>query len=109
MTPKILTMARTKTKKEKNHMDKVARLGCIICRKEGNPLVPAELHHIREMTGMGKRSSHFEVIPLCVMHHRIGKEAFHYSSKGFSAKWGSQRELLEETLQLLETEDELWI
>ena len=58
---------------------------------------------------MGKRSSHFEVIPLCVMHHRIGKEAFHYSSKGFSAKWGSQRELLEETLQLLETEDELWI
>ena len=53
MTPKILTMARTKTKKEKDHMDKVARLGCIICRKEGNPLDPAELHHIREMTGKG--------------------------------------------------------
>lgn len=102
-------MARTKTKKEKQHMDKVARLGCIICRKEGNPLVAAELHHIREMTGMGRRASHLEVIPLCPRHHRIGKESFHYSSRNFSKKWGSQRDLLNETLQLLESEDELWI
>ena len=83
-------------------MDRVARLGCIICRKEGNEMSPAELHHIRDMTGMGKRASHFEVIPLCVAHHRVGKESFHYSSKSFTAKWGSQRDLLAETLQLLE-------
>lgn len=76
-------MARTKTKKEKDHMDKVVRLGCIICRKEGNPLVAAELHHIRD-DRYGKRASHLEVIPLCPRHHRIGKESFHYSSRNFS-------------------------
>jgi hypothetical protein len=61
------------------------------------------------MTGMGRRANHLEVIPLCPRHHRIGKESFHYSSRNFSKKWGSQRDLLNETLQLLELEDELWI
>ena len=28
-------MVRSKTKKEKEHMDRVANLGCLICRKEG--------------------------------------------------------------------------
>jgi hypothetical protein len=90
------------TVKEKKHMDKIARLGCIICRKQGHMFVDAELHHIRDMTGMGKRSSHFEVIPLCVAHHRLGKEAFHHSKKEFEAKWGTQRELLKEVLKLAE-------
>jgi len=100
-------MARSKTKKERQYMDSVARLGCLICRKEGNPYSPAELHHIRDMTGMGTRSSHFEVIPLCVNHHRIGKESFHHNSRAFSKKWGSQRDLLKETLNLL-VHDGFW-
>jgi len=83
-------------------MEKVARLGCLICLKEGNPFSPAELHHIKDVATIGgQRASHFEVIPLCVNHHRIGKESFHENSKGFSEKWGSQRELLKETLELL--------
>ena len=96
-------MVRSKTKKEKEHMDRVANLGCLICRKEGNPFSPAELHHIRDVriTGLGQRAKHEEVIPLCVNHHRIGSESFHENSKGFSKKWGSQRELLKETLDLL--------
>ncbi len=90
------------TVKEKKHLSRVADLGCIICRKNGRPLVPAEIHHIREMTGMSKRASHFEVIPLCPYHHRLSQEAFHYNSKEFTQKWGTQRELLQETLKLLE-------
>jgi len=77
-------MARSKTKKEREHMDKVARLGCLICRKEGNPYSPAELHHIRDVTLVG-----------------LGKESFHNNSRAFSKKWGSQKELLIETLNLL--------
>ena len=85
-------------------MEKVARLGCLICRKEGNPFSPAELHHIKDVATIGgQRASHFEVIPLCVNHHRIGKESFHENSKGFSEKWGSQRELLKETLAVIKT------
>ena len=96
-------MPRSKTKAERIHMDKVANLGCLICRKEGNLYSPAELHHIRDvtLTGLGQRAKHTETIPSCVAHHRIGKESFHDNSRAFSKKWGSQRELLKETLDLL--------
>ena len=96
-------MPRSKTKAERIHMDKVANLGCLICRKQGNLYSPAELHHIRDvtLTGLGQRSKHTEIIPLCIAHHRIGKESFHNNSRAFSKKWGSQRELLKETLDLL--------
>tara|TARA_R100000315_G_scaffold61565_1_gene40370 strand:+ start:487 stop:798 length:312 start_codon:yes stop_codon:yes gene_type:complete len=98
-------MGSSRNKSEKIHMEKISRLGCLICRKQGRMFVPAELHHIRDMTGMGTRSSHFEVIPLCVNHHRIGPKSFHENSKGFSKKWGTQRELLKETLDLLSQDD----
>ena len=96
-------MARYKTKEDKEHMNKVANLGCLICRKEGRMFVPAELHHIRDITmfGLGQRAKHTQVLPLCPKHHRIGKESFRYNSKGFSKKWGSQKKLLKETLDLL--------
>jgi hypothetical protein len=96
-------MVRSKTKSEKEHMAKVANLGCLICRKEGRLFVDAELHHIRDITmvGMGQRAKHTQVIPLCPKHHRIGKESFHHNSKGFSKKWGTQKELLQETLDLV--------
>jgi hypothetical protein len=96
-------MPRSKTKAERIHMERVANLGCLICRKQGNLYSPAELHHIRDvtLTGLGQRAKHTEIIPLCVAHHRIGKESFHNNSRAFSKKWGSQRELLKETLDLL--------
>ena len=95
-------MTKAKTKRQKEHLKKTSELGCLICLMQCNPFVPCELHHIRDMTGMGTRSSDFEVIPLCVNHHRIGPESFHENSKGFSKKWGSQKELLQRTLKLLE-------
>ena len=102
-------MVRSKTKKEQKYMDSVARLGCLICRKKGNPFSPCELHHIRDvsMIGLGQRAKHTQVIPLCVAHHRIGEESFHHNSRAFSKKWGSQRDLLKETLDLL-VHDGLW-
>lgn len=98
---KNLNMKHTKTKKEKEHMSRVAGLGCIICTKMGFPDSPAELHHIKDKTGMGKKASNFEVIPLCPNHHRHGKEAYHYSPQSFTSKWGTQRELLDLTLSFI--------
>ena len=89
------------TLKEQKHMSKVVELGCIACRKLGIYDSPAEIHHIRNKTGMGKRSSHFLTLPLCPNHHRNSNESYHYSPKKFEMRFGSQIKLLEEVLNLL--------
>jgi len=90
---------KSKTKAEKLHMRSVAELGCIICEKMGFPGSPAELHHIISNTGMGKKATNYEVIPLCPHHHRNSEESYHQSPKDFTDKWGSQEDLLKETLE----------
>ncbi len=84
------------TKQEKEHMAKVASLGCIICG------ATAEVHHITG-AGMGLRSSHFETIPLCTKHHRTGEfgEAVHNGTRTFEGRYGTQQELLAKTLERL--------
>jgi hypothetical protein len=73
---------------EKKHMSQVAELGCAVCRRMGYEGTPAELHHKRAGTGAGRRSSHFDVIPLCPEHHR-GKTGLHgLGTKGFVKHWG---------------------
>ena len=86
---------KTKTRKEKHHLAKVAALGCIACRKLGYEDTPAEIHHIRDKVGLGTRSTHFETIPLCPEHHRHGSNAIHRSKNSFEADFGTERELLE--------------
>ena len=52
-------------KAEKEHLSKVAAVGCIVCRMQGNEESPAEIHHIRSGQGISQRASNYEVIPLC--------------------------------------------
>ena len=55
------------TKQQKEHYDKLARLGCILCIRLGyGEGTPAEIHHIRRA---GKKSN-APVVPLCPEHHR---------------------------------------
>ena len=70
------------TKEEKQYYDKVARLGCIICRTVyGVNDSPAEIHHIRRFGGKRETSP---IIPLCPTHHRHGNTSFHgLGAKGF--------------------------
>lgn len=50
-----------------HHMNKVARLGCVVCSFAlGIKDTPAQLHHVAE--GSGLRSD-FAVVPLCPEHH----------------------------------------
>ena len=88
-----------KSKQEKLHMSKVAALGCIIC---GMSLV--HLHHIRYAgLGMGRRSSNYEVIPLCQFHHQ-GSFSVHATPKAFEEKYGTQKQLLEKVLEAINEE-----
>lgn len=86
-------MSKRPNKAEQKHMDKVAQLGCIACRKIGYHDTPAEIHHIRAGMGMGQRNNHFSVIPLCPHHHRHGPDAYHKSPKQFQEKFGTEAEL----------------
>tara|TARA_R100000664_G_C2750004_1_gene137347 strand:- start:356 stop:625 length:270 start_codon:yes stop_codon:yes gene_type:complete len=85
-------------KKEREYLRKVAELGCVICIKLGYEDTPAEIHHIRKM---GERRDHFKTIPLCPYHHRTSNESYHLNPKWFTDNFGTQQELLEETLRLI--------
>ena len=92
------------TKSEKLHYDKVARLGCILCRqlqvKEINDS-PTEIHHVRRYGG---KRSQAPIIGLCAYHHRLGDNSYHaLGAKGFEKYWGiSPEELIEKTKELLD-------
>lgn len=94
---------RRHTKAEKTHLDAVASLGCIACRKLGVMNSPAECHHPRTGVGAGRRSSHFDAIPLCPRHHRLGNRgvAIHAGKETWEAKFGTELELLAEVTELL--------
>jgi len=83
------------TKNEKNALNKIAELGCILCSTIlGFEGTPSELHHIRRYGG--KRSAS-PVIPLCPEHHRGNSGVHGLGHKGFTNKWGvTEEELLEQ-------------
>ena len=91
------------TKAERNHMGAVAALGCVVCRNLGFGETPAEVHHVGNGT-LGKKASNFETIPLCEVHHRNGGHgvAVHAGRKTFEARYGTERELLEQTRRELD-------
>jgi len=87
------------TRKERDHMNAVTRLGCIVCRKFGMHSQP-EIHHVR--IGNEPRN-HFKTIGLCPPHHR-GKYgvAFHAGQETWERTYGNQSDLLREVEMLLE-------
>jgi hypothetical protein len=90
-------MKKKPNKAEREYMNRVAELGCIICRR------PAELHHPRDGVGMAQRSSHYSVIPLCHVHHRTGNygEAIHQGIRAFEYAHGSETYLLKKVREEL--------
>lgn len=84
---------KAKTTKEKQWMNRVADLGCLIC---GNNHVV--LHHITTLRrGFGTKSSNYAVLPLCFNHHdaKIKGESIHEDVNLWESKYGSQISLLE--------------
>ena len=91
-----MTIKNTK-KHRKEHMSKVAKLGCIVCKQMGYPDTPCELHHIKDRRGMSKKSSDYEVLGLWYLPHR-GDQVYHLSPKKFTERFGTQKELLQKVL-----------
>lgn len=93
------------TKAEKEHLSKVAALGCIACYVQDTPGTPCEIHHMRAGAGMGLRSSHYEAIGLCAAHHRgtagLSVPSIHGSKNAFIEQFGTEAELLELTRSMI--------
>ena len=95
-------MAKKKlaTKGEREHMSKVASLGCLVFQ------MPTQLHHIRPIgLGIGMRSSHYHVIPLCMSHH-TGQFSIHNCKEQFEARYGTEHEMLQKTLKEIDNLEE---
>ena len=86
------------TKAEKEHMGRVADLGCIACRNMGIDDSPATIHHITH----GSNRNHFSVLPLCVRHHFAWFDTgIHKNLTAWQLQHGSETELLKQVESLL--------
>jgi hypothetical protein len=86
---------------EKIYQDRLANeVGCIVCSNEGLYNNYVSIHHI---DGRTKKGSHFNVIPLCGIHHQTGGEGFaiHPFKKQWEENFGSQLELKKQCDQIL--------
>jgi len=91
-------------KSEKQYMTKVANYGCIACEIDGK-ISPAEIHHIRNHTGMGLRPPHTMILPLCASHHRTGKISVHLGKQAFEDRYGKQEDLAKKVRERIEEWD----
>ena len=66
-----------------DHKERVASLGCCVCKRIGYGYVPCQLHHIAE--GSGLRSD-WAVVGLCPEHH-VGESGWHKRGKQFLAQF----------------------
>lgn len=64
---------------ERHHVDRVAQLGCVVCRRLGFGQSPAEIHHVAE--GSGKRYW-FAIAPLCPTHHDEARKGTGFHGMG---------------------------
>lgn len=93
-----------KSKEEKRWLADVSSLGCAICRNQNFGASPAEVHHSRAGVGKGQKAHYRETIPLCPLHHRTGGYgvAFHAGPAEFERRYGSQAELVLQTVREVE-------
>jgi hypothetical protein len=100
------------TKAEKRRVSFFQDIGCVPCYLEDHPGTPADNAH---ETNGGRREGHSFTFPACPWHHRgvtpegmdsetataLYGPSFAVSKKSFEARYGTERELVEKTDELL--------
>lgn len=97
---------RTPTKAERELWGALAcRIGCIACHLDGQPNFHVSIHHT---DGRTKPDAHKKVLPLCAAHHQhddtdpAGRIGVHPYKARFEAKYGTQAELIELCMSMLD-------
>lgn len=86
-------------KKQSEHYDKIAQLGCALCRHLGYGETPSHIHHIRRL---GMKRQNAPVIPLCPEHHTGNTGVHGLGKKMFAKHYGlTEEDLLLQTENLL--------
>lgn len=99
---------RAPTAAEQRFIDQVAALGCRACAQDGIENPDCSPHHI---DGRTKPGAHFLVIGLCAGHHQKGTGndktliAVHPDKARFEVRYGTQRELLAECIEIISGTD----
>lgn len=88
---------RTPTALESRYMAVVRDMGCIVCRLYHHVYSPAEIHHI---SGKTEDNAHFNIIPLCVRHHRGLETSTRYTARHQNKAQFERRYMTEERLRL---------
>lgn len=100
---------RPPTAEESRFMDRMGKLPCIACRKDGWTNHKISLHHI---DGRTKPGAHFLVLPLCGPHHLQDdtdprqRISLHGRKATFRERYGAERELLAECIEILDMQQE---
>jgi hypothetical protein len=95
---------RAVTTAEKLLWSRLAALGCVACKKDGNFNTHVSIHHV---DGRTKPGCHQLVLPLCAGHHQDGTGedkaliAVHPWKARFEARYGTQAELMDKCAQAL--------
>lgn len=99
--------SRTPTKAEKEWLDAICQLGCVVCNIFLHVHSPAEPHHLE---GRTKKGCHFKTIPLCPPHHRNPGKGHISRADGkklFERTYMPESELLKQTEILVEEQKRL--
>lgn len=90
------------TKVERQHLSRLADLGCVLCLRLGYGATPAEIHHLRTGQGMGQRASHFDAVPICPEHHRGATGIHGLGRRAFERHYGvDETMLLQEAMRMV--------
>lgn len=93
---------KVKTKEEHEHLNRVAGLGCYLCRYIGEGNTKASVHHIREGAGYGMKNSHYLTVPLCEKHHaNYSKDGIHGQRLAWKLAGVGEMDALADTIMLL--------
>lgn len=97
-----MAQSHTATIGEKQWLNDISEIGCIICNLYLHVYSPAEPHHL---IGKVKKGSHNRTIPLCPRHHRNPGKGYVSLADGikpFEKAYGTEEYLLEKTKELVE-------
>lgn len=86
----------------KRHMERVARVPCVLCKHMGLGNTPAIVHHLKYGSGASDRAHDCLTIALCPEHH-VGPNGVHVlKEKGLRLRYNlSELDLLAMTLEAM--------